>query len=519
VAEVEEAQTPSQALPRSSKLVFIGFMGAGKSRAVRKLAPRMGRVALDADLLMEERLGEPIASFFEREGERAFRERERELVLELLDNPEPALVALGGGAVENEDIRRALERHTVVLVDVDVDRAWARTEDSERPLARDRERFFDLYERRRGLYESVADLRLAWSDAGEGDPVYVGPGALGLAGKLWPRAEGRAFVLADEGADRAHGDALRTSLTSRVEVAASLPIPPGEQSKSLSEAERLLRALADAGMQRSDAVVGLGGGVAGDVAGFCAATYQRGVDVVHVPTTVVAQVDSAYGGKTGVDLPEGKNYVGAFHQPAAVITDPLALRTLPRAELSAGTAEVLKTALIAGGWLWEAVRHLPPLPEALEDDLDLVTRIVYGCVRTKLDVVAADELDEGVRASLNLGHTFAHALESATGYRQYRHGEAVGLGLRVAMRLSERHSGLDPAIGAEVRELLERHGLPTTFTGPSIGTLREHADRDKKRRGDRRNLVLLRRPGEVEIGAEVPDTVFARAIEDVRAVS
>jgi 3-dehydroquinate synthase len=499
------------------KLVFVGFMGAGKSRGTRKLAPRVGREALDADILLEERLGEPIASFFEREGEAAFREREQALVLELLDRPDGALVALGGGAVELEPVRDALAGHTVVWVPVDADTAWARAEGSDRPLAQDRRRFFDLHARRTPIYEDIADFRLAWSDTGDnGHPVFVGPGALEAAGALWPRGEGRAFVIADERADELHGDALRSALSGAVEVAATFRIAPGERSKSMVEAERLLRALAAAGMQRSDTVVALGGGVAGDLAGFCAATYQRGVAIVHVPTTVVAQVDSAYGGKTGVDLPEGKNYVGAFHQPAAVITDPRTLATLPEEELRAGFAEVLKTGLIAGGRLWGEVRAMPPLREALDTDMDLVTRVVCGCVRTKLDVVAADELDEGVRASLNLGHTFAHALESATGYERHRHGEAVALGLRVALRLSERFAGLDPAVGGEVAEVLERHGLPLGFEGPATDVLLEHAGRDKKRRGKRRNLVLLRAPGDVAIEAEVPDEALERAIDEIR---
>ena len=491
-------------------------MCAGKSRSTRKLAPRAGRETFDADALLEERLGEPIGAFFAREGEAAFRRHERELVLELLERPGRAYVPLGGGAIESEDVRDALAAHTVVYVEVEADTAWARAEGTDRPLAQDRDRFFELFARRAPLYEQVADVRLAWSDAGEGHPSFVGPGALELAGRLWPRAEGRAFVVADERADELHGDTLRTALAETVEVAGTFHIPPGEPSKSLGEAERLLRALAAAGMQRSDTIVALGGGVAGDLAGFCAATYQRGTAVVHVPTTVVAQVDSAYGGKTGVDIPEGKNYVGAFHQPAAVITDPRTLATLPDAELRAGFAEVLKTGLIAGGRLWDDVCAMPPLREALDADIDLVTRVVLGCVRAKQSVVAADELDHGLRASLNLGHTFAHALESATGYTQFRHGEAVALGLRVALRLSERFAGLDPAVGGEVQELLERHGLPLRFEGPSTEVLIEHASRDKKRRGERRNLVLLRAPGEVEIEAEVPLNALQRAIEEIR---
>jgi shikimate kinase / 3-dehydroquinate synthase len=499
-----------------SKLVFVGFMCAGKSRSTRKLAPRAGREVLDADALLEQRLGEPIRSFFEREGEAAFRERERDVVLEVLARPGPGFVPLGGGAVETEAVRAALADHTVVYLPVEAETAWARAEGTDRPLAQDRNRFFELHARRVPIYEQVADLRLAWADVGEGHPVFVGPGALGALGVLWPRSEGRAFVIADERADELHGEALRRALLERVEIAGSVGVPPGEQSKSIAQAERVLRDLAARGMQRSDTIVALGGGVAGDLAGFCAATYQRGVAVVQVPTTVVGQVDSAYGGKTGVDIPEGKNYVGAFHQPAAVVTDPLTLRTLPEPELRAGFAEVVKTGLIAGGALWEDIRAMPPLGAALEDDVHLATRVIFGCVGLKLDVVAEDELDEGRRASLNLGHTFAHALESATGYERFRHGEAVALGLRVALRLSERFAGLDHAVVEEVDELLSRHGLPDGFDGPPAAVLLEHAGRDKKRRGDRRNLVLLRAPGVVEIEAEVPDEAFESAIEDVR---
>ena len=211
----------------------------------------------------------------------------------------------------------------------------------------------------------------------------------------------------------------------------------------------MLRGLAAAGMAHDDHVLALGGGVVGDLAGFCAATYQRGVPVVQLPTTLVAQVDSAYGGKTGVDLPEGKNYAGAYHQPAAVLADPSVLATLPPAELAAGWAEVVKTALIAGGPLWERVRAA-----ATRLDADLV----LACARTKLAVVAEDERDGGRRQVLNLGHTVGHAIETATGYARYRHGEAVGLGLLAALTLSGQ-----PALRAEVAALLAAHGLPTAL--------------------------------------------------------
>ena len=348
--------------------------------------------------------------------------------------------------------------------------------------------------------------------AGAGHPVYIGPGALRRRGRAAARP-GRRFVVADERALALHGEALLRSL----EVAGTIAVRPGESSKTMTEAERVLRALARAGMQRSDTVVALGGGVVGDLAGFCAATYQRGVPVVHVPTTVVAQVDSAYGGKTGVDLPEAKNYVGAFHQPAAVITDPAVLATLPVEELRAGYAEVVKTALIAGGRLWGRVPELPALEHAVADDLPALANVIEDCARTKLAVVAADERDSGVRASLNLGHTFAHALESATGYGAFRHGEAVALGLLAALRLSERRMGLEPGVRERVRDLLTANGLATTFEGPSIAELLDHMGRDKKRRGDRRNLVLLRAPGDVAVEAEAGDDEIAEAIEELRA--
>jgi shikimate kinase/3-dehydroquinate synthase len=528
----------------SGKLVIVGFMAAGKSTFAKHAAERLGWSLSDADAAVEERLGEPIGTFFDREGEAAFRVREQEVVLDLLGAPERAVIALGGGAVESEGVRSALADHIVVHVDVDLATAWERaTRNSDRPLARDRGRFAALHERRRPIYDSLARVimtggknaeaaseaalrlsdpgvptavRMLWSRAGAGHPVYAGVGALGAAGALFPRG-GRRFLVADELALALHGEPLLESLAGRGEVVETIAVPPGERHKSLDEAERVLRALARAGMQRTDTLVALGGGVTGDLAGFCGATYQRGVSVVQVPTTVVAQVDSAYGGKTGVDLPEAKNYVGAFHQPIAVITDPGVLATLPVEELHAGFAEVVKTALIAGGTLWERVLALGPLEQAVTGDLDALAQVVEGCVRTKLAVVAADERDAGVRASLNLGHTFAHALESAAGYEAFRHGEAVGLGLMVALRLSEHSLGLDPAVRQQVRELQALNGLPSDFEGPSTNELLEHMKRDKKRRGSSRNLVLLRAPGDVAIGEEAAEADLASAIDELRS--
>jgi shikimate kinase/3-dehydroquinate synthase len=497
-------------------LVFVGFMGAGKTTAARAAAAALGARAVDSDQLLEARLGQPIEEYFAAHGEASFRAAEEQVVCELLEHPPGPVISLGGGAAGSERVRAALARHTVVLLDVDTATAWQRA-GGRRPLARDRARFAALHAERRPLYERIADVvlpdssrdivrravpamtalppgtRMLWARAASGDyPVHVGRGVLAAAPS--PRG-GRAFLVTDETVGHLYAGAAPG-------VAATVTIPPGEAAKTWEQAGRVLRALAAAGMEHDDHVLALGGGVVGDLAGFCAATYQRGVPVVQLPTTLVAQVDSAYGGKTGVDLPEGKNYAGAYHQPAAVLADPTVLATLPPAELAAGWAEVIKTALIAGGPLWERVRR----PGA-EVDADLV----LACARTKLAVVAQDERDQGRRQVLNLGHTVGHGIETATGYARYRHGEAVGLGLLAALTLSGQ-----PALRAEVAELLAAHGLPTTLD-PAVDTSAVLAalQRDKKRRAGRVGFVLVEAPGDVRTGRAVEPEDVARALGEL----
>jgi len=505
-----------EAMSGRGALVFIGFMGAGKSTAARNVAAALGVRHLDADRELERELGETIEAFFDREGEEAFRRREEELVLRLLARPDAQVVALGGGAVQSELVREALREHVVVHLEVDPADAWRRASGKGRPLARDRNRFEQLHADRRAVYEAVADAtlppadpgqarralpallalreapagtRMVWAHAASGEyPVFVGDGLVGT-GFFWP-ADGRRFVVTDEHVARHH----------RIQGDWQLAIPPGEQEKTLARVEAVLREMARGGVERGDLVVALGGGVVGDLAGFCAAIYQRGIRVVQVPTTLVAQVDSAYGGKTGVDLPEGKNYAGAYHQPAAVLVDPSVLATLPAEERAAGYAEVVKTALIAGGPLWARVRQ--------GGEPDLAT--IMGCLRTKLAVVAEDERDAGRRQVLNLGHTIGHAIEAATGYARYRHGEAVAIGLLCALRLSGRD-----ALRAEVAELLAAHGLPTRFSGAEPVQVAALVERDKKRRGGRVPFVLLEAPGEVTPGHEVDPQDVRAAIEEV----
>jgi shikimate kinase/3-dehydroquinate synthase len=489
-------------------LVFVGFMGAGKSSALDDV--------LDTDALVEDQLEMPIASFFAAYGERRFRQREEPVVLRALRSGAPA-ISLGGGSVLSETVRAALRDHTVVWMDVCDATAWARAAGDDRPLAADRAAFEALHAERRPLYESIADAflpegdrlvrralpalealaeapagtKLVWAVAGGAEyPVFVGRGLIGGL----PRPGRRAFVVTDEHVGDHHGPALR-------DTHHTITIPAGEEHKTLAVAERVWRELAVRGMGRDDHLVALGGGVVGDLTGFCAATYQRGVPVVQVPTTIVAQVDSAYGGKTGVDLPEAKNYVGAYHQPAAVITDVATLETLPAAEVAAGYAEVVKTALIAGGSLWERVAA----------GVAVDARVVLDCARTKVAIVARDERDSGARQLLNLGHTVGHAIETVTGYRRYRHGEAVGLGLLAALRLS----GADP-LREQVAELLRGAGLPTALEGADPEAVVAATRLDKKRAGERVPFVLVRAPGDVRFGQRV---AFADVLAAVRELA
>jgi shikimate kinase/3-dehydroquinate synthase len=511
-------------------IVFIGFMAAGKSSAARALGRRLSREAADADALIEERLGEPIAAFFEREGEDEFRRRERELVLELLGPGGPEILALGGGAVEDERIREALRDHVCVWCDVEEETAWLRASvNSERPLASDRDEFARRFAARRPLYEELArvvlpgraeaaaseaapwiaalrelpGVRLIWATATGGSyPAIVGEGALEALTTVRRIAPGavaaRSFVVADPAVPAS----ARTALG---EAAATIEVPGGEPSKTMAEAERVLAELARAGARRDDLVIALGGGVVGDLAGFCAATYQRGVPVVQVPTTLVAQVDSAYGGKTGVDLPEAKNYVGAYHQPLAVLTDPSLLATLPPEEMAAGFVEVVKTALLAGGELWERVRSLDRL------DPDVLGDVIFACARTKIEVVASDERDSGRRAILNLGHTVGHAIETAAGYGRYRHGEAVGLGLLAALRLSDADE-----LRAEVAALLAAHGLPVELDRAlGVDEVLDAMSRDKKATGSGIGFVLLERPGAPRFGQSVDADRVRASIEEL----
>jgi shikimate kinase/3-dehydroquinate synthase len=435
-------------------------MGAGKSTLGPRVAERLGRPFIDLDRDLEQDLGTTIPEFFEERGETAFRMQEERHAIAALRLPDPAVIALGGGAVQTPSIRNELrDRAFTVLLEVDADTAWQRSAGSGRPLAQDESEFHALYERRRQLYDEVADAHATDADdlllAAAG--VRVHRGALDSLGSLVP-GDGPVALVADPHVGGIHGAAAQVALAPR--LVSVHEVPQGEAAKSAETVERLWSELR---LDRGGTIVALGGGSTTDAAGFVAATYLRGIAWAPVPTTLVGQVDAAIGGKTAIDLPQGKNLAGAFHWPARAVVDPATLETLPDGQRREGMAEVVKTGLLAGEPLWE-------LP---------TDRLVQRCAAFKAAVCLRDPDDRGERAVLNLGHTFAHALEAAAGYEGVTHGHAVGLGLLAALRLSGRSTDVVEEVLSPARVRVDRDR--------AWAALR----RDKKARGGELRLVLL----------------------------
>jgi shikimate kinase/3-dehydroquinate synthase len=449
-------------------VALVGFMGAGKSTLGPALAGRLGRPFLSVDRIVEERSGSTVASLFETEGEAAFRALEEEVATDLLARREPSVIEIGGGGLGSPTTRAALVEGAFTLhVEVAVEEAWARVAGSARPLARNPDRFRALYEERRDLYREVADATARDLDGA----VLAAAGIrFGTRGEVHGDA-----VVADERVAALHG------------IGATHLVPRGEAAKTVEQAERLWRALR---LERGGTIVAVGGGTTLDLAGFVAATFLRGVDWVAIPTTLLAQVDAAIGGKVGIDLPEGKNLVGAFHWASRTLIDTSFLETLPEEETANGLAEVVKTGLLAGEPLW-----------TLERDEQ-----VRRCAAFKAALCLRDPREEGERATLNLGHTFAHALEAASGY-SLPHGRAVALGLVAALRLS----GLEHE-AAEVEDVLDTSPVAVDREVAWSALLR-----DKKSAAGKARLVLLDGVGAPRVGVELPERDVRRALESLIA--
>jgi shikimate kinase / 3-dehydroquinate synthase len=442
-------------------------MGAGKSTVGREVALLTGRRFVDTD---EEivRLHGPIPALFER-GEPEFRQIEEAAVAEALREPEPGILALGGGAVLSEATRGLLRRRALtVWLRVDPEIAWERVRGADRPLAQEESAFRRLYEERAPLYAETADA----SAVDVEDVLFAGL-AVTLVGPSIAEGVRADALVADERVLGLHPLDLGCE---------TYPVPAGEAAKRIDVARGLWETLE---LDRGNTLVAYGGGTTTDLAGFVAASYKRGVSWIAWPTTLVGQVDAAIGGKTGIDLDTGKNLVGAFHYPTRVLIDPELLKTLPVEERRAGMAEVVKTGLLAGRPLWE-------LPDE---------EMVRACAAFKAAVCLADPFERtGRRAILNLGHTFAHALEAASGF-ELRHGDAVALGLLAALRLS----GLETDV---VDELLRPEPV-WVDEERAWAALR----RDKKAAEGRARLVLLEEIGKPIFPVELPDEDIRRELD------
>jgi 3-dehydroquinate synthase len=533
---------------KNNNIFLVGLMGAGKTTIGRMLARRLGMRFADSDHEIEARTGASVPWIFEIEGEPSFRKREAEMIRELTAGS-GLVLATGGGAVLNPDSRRLLaERGTVIYLRASVNSILARTaHDKNRPLlqtADPRKKLEDLTAQREPLYREIADIVLDTGrpnvqsmvqtildqlaavearqrtgtrthmneqagskqislsvDLGERSyPIEIGRGLLDDGALLMRHlgaGGGKIAIVTNTTVAPLYLDKVAAPLRDGGREVVTIVLPDGEEHKNWQSLNLVFDALLANKCDRKTTMVALGGGVIGDLTGYAAASYMRGVPFVQIPTTLLSQVDSSVGGKTGINHPLGKNMIGAFYQPRAVIADTATLDTLPARELSAGLAEVIKHGAILDlaffDWIEANIGRL-----VARDPAALAYAIARSC-EIKADVVKRDEREGGLRAVLNFGHTFGHAIENGLGYGEWLHGEAVGCGMVMAADLSHRLGLLDADSAVRVRRLVKAAGLPVT--APDLGAERwiELMEVDKKNEGGAIKFILLKPLGSPSI--------------------
>jgi shikimate kinase/3-dehydroquinate synthase len=532
-------------------IVLVGLMGAGKTSIGRRLAARLGLPFHDADAEIELAAGCTIAELFARFGEREFREGERRVIRRLLAGDQIVL-ASGGGAFMDPDTRATIRREAVSIwlrcrLPTLLRRVVGRTtrpllngQDPEDVLGRLMAVRHPLYaesdiavdctddspdQTTAKVLEALLDhrppRRLSLTLSTTAYDVVVGQDLLARAGALLAPVlpQRRAVIVTDETVAPLHLPALLRGLEATAVETRVLTVAPGETSKNLHTYGDVVDRLLEGGIERRTAVIALGGGVVGDLAGFAAATTLRGLPFVQVPTTLLAQVDSSVGGKTGINTRHGKNLLGAFHQPRMVLADAATLATLPPRELRAGYAEIAKAGLIgdAGFFAW-CETHGAAL---IGGDRDAQAEAVFRACAFKAQVVGADEREEKPndgRALLNLGHTFGHALEAELGYGTLLHGEAVAVGLGLAFRLSARLGLCSEDEAARVICHVAAVGLPAELAHLnrrfSAGRLVDHMRRDKKTRDGKLTFVLARGVGQAFTSTDVPPEAVMELLRD-----
>jgi shikimate kinase/3-dehydroquinate synthase len=533
-------------------IVLVGLMGAGKTSIGRRLAARLGLPFRDADAEIEAAAGCTIPELFSRYGEQAFRDGERRVIRRLLAG-EPMVLAFGGGAFMDPETRAAVHEeavsvwlrctlpvllrrvagrsHRPMLHGGDPAEIMRRLMDQRYPVYAEADMIVDCTDDPPDSTTSlVLDALMAWRAPrrltinlpSTSYDVVIGDGLLQRAGALLaPRLpQKRAVIVTDEHVSALHLSTLRRGLAETAFTTNEIVVPAGEASKSLDSYVDLLNRLLDARVERRTAVIALGGGVVGDLAGFAAATTLRGLPFVQMPTTLLAQVDSSVGGKTGVNTRHGKNLAGAFYQPRMVLADTATLRTLPPRELRAGYAEIAKAGLIGDaaffGW---CERHGPAV---VGGDAEAQAEAIRRACAFKAAVVGDDEQEEKPndgRALLNLGHTFGHALEAEYGYSGgLLHGEGVAIGLGLAFKLSARLGHCGAADAERVIAHVSAVGLPAELAMLnrrfSAATLIGHMRRDKKVQDGALKFVLARGIGQAFTATDVPEAAVTELLRD-----
>ncbi len=551
------------------QIVLVGLSGVGKTTIGRALAERLGWPLLDTDDMVLEREHKTAAELIVERGEPEFRRIEEEIVA-LAALRTPAVIATGGGAILSSRNRRALGEHGFICyldaTPTEIARRLPAEGGPVRPLIDGDEvevRLTELDAVRRPFYNhadlwvpvmggpaemeaAISRILAAWATEAaelvsrprrierlgsdvpargpaavvdtteERYPIWVAPGELkrlpdrlqqiGLEGR-------RVFLITDSNVMEKHGQAVAAVLDGGGISGASYVIPAGEESKTQRMADELYRWLAAERAERRDVILALGGGVVCDLSGYVAATYLRGMAVVQLPTSVLAMNDAAIGGKVAIDLPEGKNLVGAFHQPVAVLSDVDTLGTLPRRSYIEGFAEVIKHALILDPGLLELLEAHARQIAGQEADPDLLAAIIARSSRLKALVVSSDPLERGLRAILNYGHTIGHAIESTTGYTEYMHGEAVSVGMMGAARIAAELGMIDQSVVDRQADLLRTFGLPLVAPGINTTAVLDAMTRDKKVERGRMRFVLLHGVGRAVVRGDVPEDLVVRTVQ------
>jgi shikimate kinase/3-dehydroquinate synthase len=520
-----------------SNIALTGFMGTGKSAVGRAVARRLGRKFVDMDNAIVLRAGKPIPRIFAEYGESAFRAIESEVCAELSEQ-ENLVIATGGGALINADNRRTMMvSGTVVCLNASPDEILRRVGgDDNRPLLNvpdPRARIAELLNMRRAAYQAIpwqidttalSIDEVAEQVIGLGDiitlpvkhpggeyPIHIGDGILQRVGDAL-RAAGTPTgtiiaVVSNDVVAPLYAQQVVESLQAAGFAAFTSVIPDGEQHKTLNTVSALYDQFLAGDLDRSSTVLALGGGVTGDIAGFAAASFMRGVHFAQVPTTLLAMTDASVGGKTGVDLPQGKNLVGAFKQPEMVFIDLAVLETLPVEEIRCGMAELLKHTIIGAPDLFSEF-ETPNLQSPVS-----IPQLARS-IQVKIDVVEQDPFEGGRRAVLNLGHTTAHGLERLSDYGM-GHGEAVSIGMVAAARIAARIGLADLELCVRIEAMLAAWGLPVTCPPCDVDALCAAMAHDKKKRGRMLRWVLPREIGVVDIVEDVPLEVVRSALSEL----